>query len=284
MLLPGMILLVLFNIVPYFGIIMAFENYNPGKGFLRSDFVGLDHFKDIFLIPECGQIFGNTIFISVMKIIANILFPLLFALLLNEVSFKFIKRSVQTVVYLPNFISWVILSAIFLDIFSYTGVINGIIKFFGGEPVLFLASNGWFPFILISTDVWKSYGFNAIVYLAALTSISPMLYEAAIVDGASKLQQVRHISLPGLMPTIVLLATLALGNIMNANFDQVFNMYNPIVYKSGDIIDTYVYRQGIQNMQYGFATAVGLLKSVVSVVLIAASYKLAARFANYRIF
>lgn len=284
MLLPGMILLLLFSIVPCFGIIMAFQNYNPGKGFLKSDFVGLEHFRDMMIIPNSGQIFFNTIFIAVMKIAGNIIIPLVFALLLNELRFRFLKRSIQTIVYLPNFISWVILAAIFLEIFSYSGIVNSLMKFMGMEPVLFLASNQWFPAILISTDIWKSYGFNAIVYLAAITSINPTLYEASKMDGASRLQQVWHITLPGLASTIVLLATLALGNIMNANFDQVFNMYNPLVYQSSDIIDTYVYREGIQNLRYGFATAVGLLKSVASLILVILSYKLADKFANYRIF
>lgn len=284
MLLPGIILLLLFSIQPMIGIVMAFENYVPTKGYFHSKWVGMANFSYMLLFPEIKQIFFNTIFIATMKIIGNLAISLLFALLLNEVRANFTKRTIQTIVYLPHFMSWVLLSAIFIDIFSLNGVVNQITGLFGAKPVLFMASNTWFPAIAIFTDIWKEYGFNAIIFLAALTGIDSGLYESAEIDGATRLQQTLHITLPGISTTIVLLATLSLGGIMDANFDQIFNMYNPLVYHSGDIIDTYVYRVGLQNTQYGLATAIGLLKSGVSTTLIIVSYALASKFANYRIF
>lgn len=284
MLLPGIVLLILFSVVPMFGVTIAFQNFKPNLGFWRSEWVGLDNFRYLFELPDSRKIFFNTIYIAVLKIVANLAVPVLFALLLNEVRTVLFKRSVQTIVYLPHFLSWVILAGIITDLLSMDGLINQLLAVFGMEPIMFMASNNWFPGIVVASDVWKEFGFGTIVYLAALTGISPALYEAAAIDGASRLQQLRYITLPSLKPTIILLATLSLGNVLNAGFDQIFNLYNPLVYDSGDIIDTYVYRAGLLQVQYGLATAVGLLKSVISFVLIILSYVLASKFANYRIF
>jgi putative aldouronate transport system permease protein len=169
-------------------------------------------------------------------------------------------------------------------VFSYTGPVNSLLGVFSIEPILFFGNADLFPFMIVASDVWKEFGFNTIIYLAALTAINPTLYEAAGIDGASRWQSLRHVTLPGISATIVLLAVLSLGNVLNAGFDQVFNLYNPLVYSKGDIIDTWVYRTGLLNLQYGLATAVGLLKSVVSFLLIAVSYMLASKYANYRIF
>jgi len=284
MLLPGILLLILFSIVPMFGITIAFQNFKPGLGFWRSEWVGLDNFRYLFELPDSRNIFFNTIYIAVLKIVANLVVPVVFALLLNEVRSALLKRSVQTIVYLPHFLSWVILAGIISDLLSMDGLVNQILSGIGIDPVMFLGSNRWFPGIIVSSDVWKEFGFGTIVYLAALTGINPALYEAAAIDGASRFQQLKYITLPSLKPTIILLATLSLGNVLNAGFDQIFNLYNPLVYDSGDIIDTYVYRAGLLQVQYGLATAVGLLKSVISFVLIIISYVLASKFANYRIF
>jgi putative aldouronate transport system permease protein len=284
MLLPGVILLILFSIQPMVGAVIAFENFIPTKGLFGSKWVGLDNFKYMMLFPDIKQVFYNTIFIAVMKIIGYLIVSLAFALLLNEVRLKFAKRAIQTIVYLPHFMSWVLLSAIFIDLMSLNGVVNQLTGLLGIQPVMFMASNTWFPVITIATDIWKEYGFSAIIFLAALTGIDSGLYESAEIDGASRLKQTLHITLPGITTTVVLLATLSLGGVMDANFDQIFNMYNPLVYQSGDIIDTYVYRVGLQNTQYGLATAIGLLKSVVSFILIIVSYALASKFANYKIF
>lgn len=171
-----------------------------------------------------------------------------------------------------------------MNIFAYDGIVNKVVQMFGNEPILFMANNQWFRPILIITDVWKEFGFGTIVYLAAITGISPNLYEAAVIDGATRGQRIWHVTIPGMMPTIVLLATRSLGNVLSAGFDQVFNLYNPSVYEVADIIDTYVYRTGLLQMNYSLATAVGLLKSVISIVLIITSYRLAYKFANYKIF
>lgn len=263
---------------------MAFQNYNPFKGLFHSKWVGLDNFIFMFQLPDSRQILFNTVYIACMKIIAGMVVSLTFALLLNEMRLKFIKRSIQTLVYIPHFLSWVILSGILMDLFSLEGMINKVLQWFGYDPVMFMASNHLFPIILVASDVWKEFGFGAIVYLAALAGISPSLYEAAAIDGANRFQRIIYITLPGIVPTIVLLMTLSLGNILNAGFDQVFNMYNPIVYQSSDIIDTYVYRAGLISQQYSFATAVGLMKSLVSFILIIISNSLAKKYANYRIF
>ncbi|MDR0269900.1 ABC transporter permease subunit [Paenibacillus sp.] len=284
MLLPGIILLILFSVVPMFGITIAFQNFKPGLGFWRSEWVGLDNFRYLFELPDSRTIFFNTIYIAVLKILAGLVVPVFFALLLNEIRSVLFKRSVQTIVYLPHFLSWVILAGIISDLLSMDGLMNQILGWFGAEPIMFLGSNQWFPGIIVVSDVWKEFGFGTIVYLAALTGINPSLYEAAAIDGASRLQQLRYITLPSLKPTIILLATLSLGNVLNAGFDQIFNLYNPLVYDSGDIIDTYVYRAGLLQVQYGLATAVGLLKSIISFVLIILSYVMASKFANYRIF
>jgi len=284
MLLPGLVWLILFNIVPMFGIVMAFQEFNPGGGIWRSPWVGLDNFEYMFLLEDSKIVFFNTIYIAVLKIIGNLAIPLVFALMLNELRIQIMKRWVQTIVYLPHFLSWVILSGILLDVFALKGPVNQLLSVFGVEPVLFFARADLFPYLIVGTDVWKEFGFNTIIYLAALTSINPSLYEAAAMDGATRLQRLWHVTLPGIATTVVLLAVLSLGNVLNAGFDQIFNLYNPLVYSTGDIIDTWVYRSGLLNLQFSLATAMGLLKSVVSFVLIVLSYVLASRFANYRIF
>ncbi|MCQ6558435.1 ABC transporter permease [Paenibacillus mendelii] len=284
MLLPGIILLFIFSIIPMFGIVIAFQDFIPGIRIWEQDWIGLENFKFMMDIPDSKQVFINTIVIATSKIVVGTFVPIIFALLLHEVRVSWFKRFVQTIVYLPHFMSWVILAGIMVSMLSLDGVMNMIFKLFGFEPVMFLASNTWFRPIVVGSDVWKEFGFSAIVYLAALTGINPSLYEAAEIDGANRFRKLIHITLPGITPTIVLLVTLSLGNVLNAGFDQIFNLYNPLVYSSGDIIDTYVYRMGLIENQYGLATAVGLLKSVVAIILIMISYKLASKYANYRIF
>jgi putative aldouronate transport system permease protein len=284
MLIPGIILLIMFSIVPMFGIVISFQNFIPTKGVWHSPWVGFDNFKYMFLLPDSMQILKNTIVIAISKILLGLIVPFIFSLLLNEVRHVLFKRSIQTIVYLPHFLSWVILSGIFLNFFTLNGFINGLLQWFGIDPIMFLTSNFWFRPILVVSDVWKEFGFSTIVYLAAITSISTTLYEAAAIDGANRFKQLMHITIPSMTPIVILLTTLSLGNVLNAGFEQILNMYNPMVYSSSDIIDTYVYRIGLQEMQYGLATAVGLLKSVISFVLIVFSYKLAYKYANYRIF
>jgi len=285
MLLPAVILVVVYSYGPMLGIVMAFQKFVPAKGFFQSKWVGWDNFTYVLSLPNFTQVIWNTLYIAVMKIVAGQFVPLLVALLLNEVRKTFIKRSVQTLIYLPHFLSWVILGGIMIDILSpQFGIVNKLLASLGIEPVFFLGSNSWFPYVLVLSDVWKEFGFSTIIYLAALASINPSLYEAAVVDGASRWRQTWHITLPGLAPIIILLATLSMGSILNAGFEQVYNLYNTLVMDSGDIIDTFVYRIGLLEAQYSVATAVGLAKSFVSFILITLSYYMAYRFANYRIF
>lgn len=285
MILPAFLFVILYQYVPMFGMIMAFQNYVPAKGFFGSVWVGFDNFVYTFSLPATMRVFWNTVFIASMKIVVGLVVPITTALLINEVSRKLFKRSIQTIVYLPHFLSWTLIGGILIDILSPSeGIVNAFIQWLGFKPIFFLGDNQLFPYLLVITNEWKEFGFSTIIYLAALTSISPSLYEASVIDGANRLRQTWHITLPGMRPIIVLLATLSMSNILNAGFEQVFNLYNPLVYESGDIIDTYVYRMGIQSAQYSNATAVGMLKSVVSLVFISLSYYLAYRFAKYRIF
>ncbi|XID96008.1 ABC transporter permease [Paenibacillaceae bacterium WGS1546] len=285
MLLPGVLFVLAFCYYPMMGIAIAFEHFIPTKGFFRSEWVGLEHFRYLFQLPNFGPVLRNTVWIATMKIVLGLVVPILFALLLNEVRRTAFKRSVQTMVYLPHFLSWVILGGVLIDILSpSSGIVNSFLGYFGIEPIFFLGDERWFPYVLVASDVWKEFGFSTIVFLAAITSINPTLYEAAVMDGAGRIKQTIHVTLPGMMPIIVLMLTLSLGNVLNAGFDQVFNLYSPQVYSTGDIIDTLVYRIGLVDAQYSLATAVGLFKSVISLILIAISYTLAYRLANYRIF
>jgi putative aldouronate transport system permease protein len=284
MVIPALVWLVAINIVPMFGIIMAFQDFNPGLGIFHSEFVGLENFKYMFQMKDVTQIFVNTVVIAVGKLLLNVLIPVIFALLLNEIKNMVFKKTVQTIVYLPHFISWVVMGGILLDVFGLYGPINGILAHLGIDSIAFFRNSGMFRSLAIGTDVWKEFGFNAVVYLAALTGISPSLYEAAAIDGAGRWKRMIHVTLPGLQPIIVLMTILALGNILNAGFDQIYNIYNQAVYSTGDIIDTWVYRVGLNDMQFSLATAVGLLKSVVGFGMISISYLIAYKKANYRIF
>ncbi|MFC7677651.1 ABC transporter permease [Paenibacillus sp. GCM10028914] len=284
LILPAFVLTILFQYVPMFGLVIAFQDYKPWLGFFGSDWVGLSHFRELFLFDDTVSVIWNTFIIAVLKISIGMIFPIVFALLLNEVRHMGLKRSIQTLVYLPHFLSWVILGGILIDILSINGgLINQILQFFGIQPIFFLGDGDWFRFTLVVSDIWKEFGFSAIVYLAAIAGINPSIYEAAEVDGASRLKQVLNVTLPGMLPIIVVIGTLQLGNILNAGFDQVFNLYNPLVYAKGDIIDTFVYRNALLEGNFSFATAIGLFKSVISFALVVYSYRLAYKYANYRI-
>ncbi len=277
MIIPGIIFILIFSYGPMFGLLMAFQDYVPAKGVLGSEFVGLEHFRYLFSLPDIFLVTQNTIYIAFWKIVFNTIVPILFAILLNEVRTKWLKSSIQTIVYLPHFLSWVILASVVVNLFSLDGTVNQILQNFGLEPLNFLGSNQLFPRLLIGTDVWKSFGYSSIVYLAAITAIDPGLYEAATMDGASWSKKVWHVTLPGMLPFILLMTILSLPNILNAGFDQIYNLYSPVVYQSGDIIDTYVYRIGLIGRDYSLGTAVGLVKSVIGLILIYTSNKIAEK-------
>jgi putative aldouronate transport system permease protein len=284
MIVPGLLLLFAFTFVPLFYSVIAFQKFNPALGVTGSPWVGLENITYMFSLRDARQVFFNTVFIATMKMFFVLLAAVVFALLLNEVRFLRIQRSIQTMVYLPHFLSWVILAGILRTILARDGMLNDFLGFFGIGPVYFLGQPNIFPYVIIFSDVWKEFGFEAIVYLAALTAISPSLYEVAELDGASRWQKMWYISVPGIAPVIVLVGCLSIGNVLNAGFDQIFNLYSPIVYSTGDIIDTYVYRIGLIQGQYSLGTAVGVFKTFVALILIGISYWAASRFANYRIF
>ena len=292
MLLVPAVIVFIYCYVRIMGNIMAFQNFYPGLGFFKSDWVGLENFKILFMMPDTLPAIRNTLLIAVAKIIGNLIVPVTFALLLNEVRLRWFKRTVQTITYLPYFLSWVILSGILINFLSPgstadgAGFFNSLLMKAGSikEPVFFLGNKQTFPATIIISDIWKNFGFNTIVYLAALTGIDPGLYEAASVDGAGRFSQTIHITLPGISQIIVLMTILSIGNVLNAGFDQIFNLYSPAVYETGDIIDTLVYRLGLVNQQYSLSAAVGLFKSVVSMILIVASYRIADKYAGYKVF
>jgi putative aldouronate transport system permease protein len=286
MIIPGLLFIALFSYIPMSGIVIAFQKFIPAKGlFGDQKWIGWDNFNYVMDLPSFSQVLWNTLYIASFKLVLGLLVPIVFAILLNELKNELIKRSIQTTIYLPYFLSWVVLGGILIDLLSPSGgIVNAMLKSFGIEPVFFLGDNKWFPFTLITSDIWKNFGYGTIVYLAAITGIDPGLYEAATIDGANRWKKAWHITLPGMRMVIVLLSVLSLGQLLNAGFDQVFNLYSPQVYQSGDILDTFVYRIGLLDAQYGVATAVGFFKSIVSFVLIAGSYFFAYRFAKYRIF
>ena len=282
MLLPGVLFTFIFCYIPLYGVIIAFEDYNVSMGF-HSPWAGLKNFTYLFSQPTFVRTIWNTLFISVWKLALGVVVPVTFAVLLNEMRSNKLKRIYQTLIYIPNFLSWIIMAGVLIDILAPEGAINLILSSLGFQTVNFLGNASVFPWTMIISDVWKGFGYGTIVYLAALTGIDPGLYESAYLDGATRWQQIKSITIPLLMPTIVLMTILSLGNVLNAGFDQIYNMYSPAVWETGDIIDTYVYRLGIVQAQYSVGAAVGLFKSAISAVLVAVSYVLADKLAGYRI-
>lgn len=284
MLLLPIAVVVIYNYIPMFGVLISFMKYLPAKGIFRSKWVGLNNFRVLFTMPTFSQALGNTLIISVFKIVLNILVPVTITLLLNDLTSTKVKKTVQTIIYMPHFISWVMLSSIFIKLLSGNGVVNKFLGLFGVRPIIFMGDNKWFRFTLIFTYIWKEFGYGTIVYLAAVAGINADLYEAAEVDGAGHWQQMLHVTLPGIAPTVVMMTALSLGSVLNAGFDQVFNMYSPLVYETGDILDTLVYRMGFDNGNFGLSTAAGMFKSVISSVLLIMSYRIAYKTTGYRIF
>ncbi|OAS21198.1 ABC transporter permease [Paenibacillus oryzisoli] len=278
MVLPALVFLLVFKYGPMYGVVIAFKDYNIMQGVLASKWVGLQYFRELFMFDEFPRVVINTLVISLMKLVIGFPAPILLALLLNELRLAIFKRWVQTFTYLPHFISWVVIGGIAVDLLSpSSGIVNKLIQAFGGEPIFFLTSESWFRWILVYTDVWKEAGWGAIIYLAALLSINEELFQAATVDGAGRLRQIWHISLPSIRSTIIILLLLRIGHLLDAGFEQVLVMYNPTVYDVGDIIDTYVFRVGLGTMQFGLTTAAGLFKSVIGCVLLVIANTLARR-------
>jgi putative aldouronate transport system permease protein len=269
MFLPGFAFILLFNYGPIYGVQIAFKDFNISKGIWGSDWVGLKHFISFFTVPDNLRLLKNTVIISVLKLVFSFPAPIILAIMINEIGNRSFKRVVQTISYLPHFISWVIIAGIVTAVLSpSTGVINIIMKALGGRPIYFMTNSTWFRPVLVITNIWKEIGWSSVIYLAALSGVDPQLYEAAMIDGSSRMQRVRHITLPSILSVVAIILILSMANILNAGFDQVFNMYNPSVYGVSDIIDTYVYRVGIGQMQFSFTTAMGLFKSLVGLVMV----------------
>ena len=284
MILPAVILVFLFNTRTWPGILAAFQDFIPVKGWYGSKWVGFRNFRIFFMQPNSLGIIRNTLVIAIGKIVAVQCMAIAFAVMINEVRNSKLKKAIQTFTYLPHFVSWVIFATILKSILGTDGMINMILNNLGMEKVAFLGTASIFQPLMIITDTMKEFGWAAIIYLSAITGIDPGLYEASEVDGASRWQQTIHVTIPGIRYMIVIQAVLHLGGVLSAGFDQIFNMYNTLVMSNADIIDTWVYRQGIVSMNYGVGTAVGLFKGVIALVLTVFAYWAADRFADYKIF
>jgi putative aldouronate transport system permease protein len=279
MALPGVAYFLIFHYGPMYGAQIAFKDFRILEGISGSPWVGFEHFVTVFQSTYFINVVVNTLLISLYKLLFGVPAAVIMAILINEVRLGWFKRLAQTITYLPHFLSWVVVFGIMLTVLSpSSGLLNKAIESLGGDPINFLGSTTYFRSVLVFSDIWKDIGWGAIIYLAALAGVSPSLYEAAAVDGASRFQRIWHVSLPSILPVIVLVTLLSIGNIMSAGFGQVFVFYNPSVYIVGDIIDTWVYRQGIQGFQFSVATAVGLFKGFVGLVLILTTNWAAKRF------
>jgi len=251
-----------------YGVIIAFKDFNISKGIIGSEWNDFMHFRVMFSMPGFLRVLKNTLIISFLRILFGFPAPIILALLINEIKNTKYKKIVQSVSYLPNFMAWTVLGGIFIALFSITGPINYIITLLGGESIYFLTSTIYFVPILVLTGIWQSIGYSSIIYLAALSSVNMDLYDSADVDGASRLRKALSISLPAIAPLTLILFILTISGILSAGFDQIYNLYNPMVYPVADVIDTYVYRAGIEELRYDFSTAVGLFKNIVGVILI----------------
>jgi putative aldouronate transport system permease protein len=282
---PTLLYFLIFKYAPIWNAQIAFKDFRPLQGVTGSEWAGFEHFQTFVNSFYFDQLIFNTVIFSTAKLVLGLPVAVILAIALHETWLKRFRTLVQTVVYLPHFLSWVIMFGILLMMLSPgNGLVNTLIKAMGGDPIAFLTSPQWFRQVVILSDIWKETGWSTIIYLAALLSISPHLYEAATVDGASHLQRIWHISLPGILPVIVLVTLLRLGNILDAGFNQIFILYSVPVYSVGDIIDTWVYRQGILQFQFSLATAVGLFKGVIGLALILVANQVAKRVAEQSLF
>lgn len=278
LLLPGLIYYIVFQYVPMYGVIIAFKDYRIREGILGSDWVGLRHFKDFFNYMYSWRIIRNTVLLNFYNLIFGFPMPIIFAILLNEVRNLRYKKFVQTISYMPHFISTVSIVGILTMILSPTsGIVNIIISKLGGTPIYFMTRTEWFRTIYVASGVWQDLGWDAIIYIAALASVNQELYEAAVIDGASRLKQIWHVSLPGIRSTIVIMLIMRMGGMMSSNTDKVLLMQNELTYEVSDIIGTYVYRRGIRDADYSYSTAVGLFNSVINVIFVVAANTIAKK-------
>ena len=282
LLIPSILWYLIFQYFPMYGVVIAFKDYRILKGLLGSPWVGLENFERLFRTPQFLQVLRNTLLISFYKLLWGFPAPIVLALLLNEIANVRFKRVVQTISYLPHFISWVVIGGLIRALLSPTGgVVNYLLGLLSLGPVNFMIEPGLFRSIIVVANIWKNVGWGSIIYLAAISGIDPQLYEAAVMDGAGRFRQAVSITLPSLVSVIVILFLLRIGYIMNAGFEEIFNLYNPIVYSVGDIIDTYVYRVGLIDFDYSYSTAIGLFKNVLGLSLLILTNAVTKRFSEY---
>ena len=285
MALPLLIYFAIFHYGPIYGLLIAFKDFYPTKGILASDWVGLEHFKTMFQGLYFWPVLKNTLINSSYNLIFGFPAPILLAILLNEVSNRRFKKVIQTVTYFPHFISWVVLAGIVYEMLSPSrGPINILLSWLGFEPIFFVANVRWFRTVLVGSNIWKEIGWGSIIYLAAITNIDPTLYEVAKIDGANRLQRIFYITLPGIANVVVIMLIFAVGKIINDNFDQIFNLMNNQVMQVADVISTYTYREGIKEMNYGYATAVGLFKNTISFIFVMGANWLAQKMGQETLF
>lgn len=275
MMLPGIIYLIMFKYIPMMGSVIAFKDYSAYKGIWESAWCGLENFKKLFVYPDFYKILRNTIVLGLLKICLTFPIPVILALMLNELRNAKIKKGIQTIICIPYFVSWVVVGGLVFDIFGVGGLFNNVREFFGMETLLVMQKESWFRPIYVISTIWKESGWGTVVYLAAISGIDPSLYESAAIDGASRFQKIRYITFPLLIPTVLTLLLLNIGSFLTLGFDQVYNLYTPMTYAVADIFDTYVFRVGIQQAQYSFATAVGLFQSVVGLFMVVTFNKIA---------
>ena len=276
---PSLVLLLLFRYIPYNGLIIAFQDFNIFKGIRNSPFVGFDQFKRAFTNTDFARIVGNTIYINGIKTLFYVPLPLIVAILLNEMTSIRLKRIIQTTIYLPHFLSWVIVAGLAVSLLSVNvGIVNRVIRALGAKSIGFMVDKYAFRWVIVFSAMWKEIGWGSIIFLASIAGIDPQLYEAAVIDGASRIAQVRYITIPSITSTIVLVALLSLGNILKRSFEQVFVMYNPAVYETSDIINTYVYRYGIGQLEYSYSTAIGVFNSIIGFILVITTNSLTRKY------
>lgn len=284
MVVPILILLIVFCYKPMYGILIAFKRYRPSLGIMESKWVGLKYFRQFFRDPYCWRLFRNTLSISFLNLLFGFPAPIIFALLLNEVRVKKFKKTVQTISYMPHFISMVVVCGMITAFCASDGLFNNIIELFGGERSNLLMNKNLFYPIYIVSDIWKNLGWDSIIYLAALSGIDQEQYEAAKIDGANRLQQMFHITLPGIMPTVSMLLVLRIGSLLSVGYEKIILLYQPTTYEVADVISSYVYRRGLQSGEFSYGTAVGLFNSIVNIILLLTANKVSKKMGQSGLF
>lgn len=286
MMIPGLLYLAIFNYAPMYGVVIAFQKFNFVKGIAGSKWIGLQNFEELFRSEQFLRVLRNSIEFSLMRLVWSFPMPIILALLLNEVRHTKYKKAVQTIVYIPHFISWVVVASLVINLLQPTrqGAINALLGIFGVEPANYLTSTSHFRSVVVIAEIWKTAGWGTIVYLSALTQVDPQIYEAAYIDGANRWQIMFRITLPSIMSTISIMLIMRLGSLMNNGFEQIYLLYSPLVYEVADVFETYTYRIGIQGGRYSYSTAVGLFQSVVGFILIISSNYVSRRLGESSLF